>query len=145
MNNPIKVWRELKGTYIRYIESGLPLSESYYNNERKEIFQSFEIFKWFNEHKNKCGYCEITQSDLHKIKESRNGNFTLNKKKKRKNATLEIEQKDCTLEEYGSLENLIFACPLCNNAKSNLISEEDWRKYFVKQIKAYYKDILKQI
>lgn len=118
---------------------------SYYNNERKEIFQSFEIFKWFNEHKNKCGYCEITQSDLHKIKESRNGNFTLNKKKKRKNATLEIEQKDCTLEEYGSLENLIFACPLCNNAKSNLISEEDWRKYFVKQIKAYYKDILKQI
>ena len=42
MNNPIKVWRELKGTYIRYIESGLPLSESYYNNERRMLYEEPE-------------------------------------------------------------------------------------------------------
>jgi DEAD/DEAH box helicase domain-containing protein len=42
MNNPIKVWRELKDTYIRYIESGLPLSESYYNKERRKLYDEPE-------------------------------------------------------------------------------------------------------
>lgn len=42
MNNPIKVWRELKDTYIRYIESGLPLSENYYNKERRKLYDEPE-------------------------------------------------------------------------------------------------------
>ena len=42
MNNPIKVWRELKDTYIRYIESGLPLSETYFNKERRKLYDEPE-------------------------------------------------------------------------------------------------------
>jgi len=37
-----------------------------------------------------------------------------------------------------------YLCPLCNNAKSNLIDEESWRKLFVPAMKEYYRRLLEQ-
>ena len=61
------------------------------------------------------------------------------------NGILEIEQRKPVKEDenpYANLENLILACPLCNNAKSNLIDEDSWRKFFVDSMRAYYKKLL---
>ena len=68
-------------------------------------------------------------------------NFTLNGKQKRKNASMEIDKKDPKLE-YEVIDNLVFACPLCNNAKSNLISSDDWKDIFSEPMKKYYEKIL---
>ena len=39
MKNPIKTWQELKSTFLRYIESGLPLIKQEYIQERRELYQ----------------------------------------------------------------------------------------------------------
>ena len=54
---------------------------------------------------------------------------------------MEIDRKDQKLE-YEVIDNLVFACPLCNNAKSNLLSSDDWEKFFAKQMREYYDKIL---
>jgi DEAD/DEAH box helicase domain-containing protein len=38
MNNPIKIWRDLKDIYLRYIDSGLPLIDKRYALERRELY-----------------------------------------------------------------------------------------------------------
>ncbi|MBA4411163.1 MAG: hypothetical protein C0397_17315 [Odoribacter sp.] len=38
MNNPIKIWRELKSIYLKYIDSGLPLSDDRLADERRKLF-----------------------------------------------------------------------------------------------------------
>ncbi len=39
MNNPIKIWRELKKIYLKYIDSGLPLSNEHLVKERRKLYQ----------------------------------------------------------------------------------------------------------
>jgi DEAD/DEAH box helicase domain-containing protein len=38
MNNPIKIWRELKEIYLKYIDSGLPLIEEKLAEERRKLY-----------------------------------------------------------------------------------------------------------
>ena len=37
MNNPIKLWKELKRIYLKYVDSGLPLIDNRYSMERKKL------------------------------------------------------------------------------------------------------------
>lgn len=39
MNNPIKIWRELRDIYLKYIDSGLPLNDKNYTLERRKLYQ----------------------------------------------------------------------------------------------------------
>lgn len=120
------------------------LYSKYYNEQRKELFESPELLlKWFAEQNESCQYCGITQADLLKIVKKRSGNLTLNGKTKRSKGTLEIEKQDPAIGY--SFNNCILACPFCNNAKSNLIEEQDWRKFFVPAMKRYYKKQLSQL
>jgi len=61
---------------------------------------------------------------------------------KRSSGTLEIERLDSSVGY--SEKNMILACPLCNNAKSNLIDEISWRELFVPAMKAYYEKLLQK-
>lgn len=118
------------------------LFDAYINEERKELFRNHDTFmKWYNKQKNNsgeiiCGYCEITETKLKQLVKLRGNNLTLNGKQKRSKGTMEIEKKD-SKGEY-TYDNCIMACPLCNNAKSNLISDEDWRRFFVEPMRRYY-------
>lgn len=133
LNELRKIFKEYDELYRRYRQN---------NIERTELFSDYKQFlKWYNEQSDCCNYCKITQSDLFKIVSIRNGNLTINKKTKRSKGTLEIEKLDPS--EGYSLENSVLSCPFCNNAKSNLILEDDWRKFFVPAIKNYYNSILK--
>ena len=106
------------------------------NISRDELFRDYtKLLKWHKDQNDRCNYCETTQDDLQKIVIGRNGNLTLNQKTKRSKGTLEIEKLDP--DEGYTFENSVLACPFCNNAKSNLISAADWRKYFAPAMKAY--------
>ena len=39
MNNPIKIWRELKSIYLKYIDSGLPLNNENLVRERRKLYE----------------------------------------------------------------------------------------------------------
>lgn len=137
LNIDSKILTQLKYKFKRFND----LYAKYYNEERRRLFESPEAFLlWYDTQNNQCNYCEITQSDLKRIVAYRNGNLTLNQKTKRSKGTLEIEKLDPNIEY--TYKNSVLACPFCNNAKSNLISEDDWRKHFVPAVKNYFNSIL---
>lgn len=112
-----------------------------FNENRQKDNESFEIFlNWYSNQEQKCGYCGVTQDELHTIFVE-NQLLPLNDKTKRASGSLEIERKDSKDNSYH-ISNLILACPLCNNAKSNLIDEESWKEYFIEPMKKYYKSLL---
>jgi len=112
-----------------------------FTKERKKDNKNFkEFYLWYiqEESKNVCGYCGISQDELYTIFSTA---LPLNDKAKRASGTLEIERKDSKNNSYH-VSNLILACPLCNNAKSNLIDENSWTDLFASPMKEYYKKIL---
>ena len=129
----------------------------YNNRKRENIFKDIKIYEWLKariDGKNisidkqsglifgiKCEYCGVSQEKLRQIAiirgKENEPNFTLNGKQKRKNGAMEIDRKDQKLE-YEVIDNLVFACPLCNNAKSNLISSNDWKDICAEAMKKYY-------
>tara|TARA_Y100000310_G_C20549732_1_gene747432 strand:+ start:178 stop:858 length:681 start_codon:yes stop_codon:yes gene_type:complete len=115
----------------------------YFNEQRQELFNHpTELLKWYNDQNGSCNYCAVTQEELLKIVKNRDGNLTLNNKTKRSKGTLEIEKLDPN--QGYTLKNSVLACPFCNNAKSNLISEEDWREFFKPAMQQYHKKLLSQ-
>jgi 5-methylcytosine-specific restriction endonuclease McrA len=113
----------------------------YYKESRKELFENSQDFmEWYDKQRESCNYCGITQSELHRIVKLRKGNLTLNDLTKRSKGTLEIEKLNP--EQGYTFENSVLACPFCNNAKSNLIKEDDWRIFFVPAMKNYFSSIL---
>jgi len=113
-----------------------------FTSARKKEFHDFkEFYNWYKEQKQECEYCGITQEELSRLFDKEKRVLPLNDKEKRASGTLEIERKDSINNKY-STENIILACPLCNNAKSNLIDEENWREIFVPSMKKYYAKLL---
>ena len=113
----------------------------YFNEQRHELFNDpTKLLKWYNDQKESCNYCGVTQEDLLKIVGNRDGNLTLNNKTKRSKGTLEIEKLNPS--EGYTFNNSVLACPFCNNAKSNLISENDWREFFKPAMQQYHKKLL---
>ena len=131
-----------------YFKDYHTLHTQYYNELRTDLFlDPVELVNWFESQGKKCGYCGISTEELEKItviraKDGKN-NLTLNGKTKRSKGTLEIERTD-SKEKIYKFSNLILACPLCNNAKSNLIDEKGWREIFATPMREYYKRILKK-
>ena len=117
------------------------LYSRYFNGQRKELFERDKDFlEWYDKQNGSCYYCGVTQSELYSLVEFRGGNLTLNKKTKRSKGTLEIEKLDpCKGYTY---DNSVLSCPFCNNAKSNLISANDWNKFFVPAMKKFFKSTL---
>jgi len=120
-----------------------------FTDKRKDVFNhDFQKFyNWYENQGQKCGYCEVTQKELYQIfnKDRRilpylESTRKYKKAPKRSSGTLEIERLDSS-DNYNN-ENIILACPLCNNAKSNLIDEVSWRELFVPAMKEYYKKLL---
>ena len=111
--------------------------------KRKEAFKNDfkEFYHWYNDEKQECAYCGISQGSLIKIFQEERI-LPLNDATKRSSGSLEIERRDSTTNSYGK-DNIILACPLCNNAKSNLIDEQSWKDYFVPAMKKYYEKLLK--
>lgn len=84
-----------------------------------------------------CSYCNVDETTLLHAFDKTTG--VLSSKKRSFNATLQIDQK---LPNTGyNKDNCVMACVLCNNAKSDMISAEDFKKYIAPSIAAYWEHI----
>lgn len=101
-------------------------------NSKKAGFTNttFEQFKeWFNNSnfKNGCHYCgttnERTNELYHQQLSGARYNATRGGKRGRR---LEIDRKNPSLS-YDVLDNLVWCCYWCNNAKSNFFTEEEFK------------------
>lgn len=88
------------------------------------VDKTFEDFnRWFNEDvfKKGCFYCGLTNDESSQLYNLRNHATRGGKRGKR----LELDRKD-PRRPYDELDNLVWCCYWCNNAKSNFFSEEEF-------------------
>lgn len=104
-------------------------------DKKGKLIQGFSIIefsmfkKWFNSEtfKQGCHYCgttnersfELYEMQINKI---RNDGTRGGKRGRR----LEIDRRNPSLH-YDNLDNLVWCCYWCNNAKSNFFTEEEFR------------------
>ena len=129
-NRHVKCARDyINDIYSRYISTP----------ERKKGFESFEKFLewWFKpqnypDGKKVCHYCGIDEDTAKEIFVSR----TISSKKF--TGTLHIDRKD---PDGGyNPGNCVFACSICNNTKSDMMSDKDFEKYFKDSIIRFWEE-----
>ncbi|EAH7031463.1 hypothetical protein EKD09_07555, partial [Campylobacter lari] len=94
------------------------------------------FISWYKKQEKECYYCKIAQSDLANLFK----NKLITSKKPSFNSSLQIERLDP--DKGYNEENCVLACCICNNAKSDMISAENFKKYFKTPIESFYKDLL---
>lgn len=105
------------------------------NVKRKEGFGNFyNFYNWYLKEEDKCYYCGITSIQLKHLFDSGKLNST------KFNETLHIEQIDA--KAGYNPKNCRLACSLCNNTKSDLISKENYKKYFSISMKNFLNDLV---
>jgi len=107
------------------------------NDDRKEGFGSFEDFysEWYVKQNDQCYYCKTSYMILEQLFEEPNPKL----KSAKFNETLHIEQ--IVPKDGYRPENCRLACSLCNNAKSDLISKENYKKYFAGSMERFLSDL----
>ena len=108
-------------------------------------FESF--FAWWCEKTpengiRQCCYCGVHEDTSRKAFAEDKGVIS-SKKDSFKSGELQIERKDPN-GDYCH-DNCEFACVICNNAKSDMISAEDFTTYFVPGIKEYWEHIKEKL
>jgi len=109
------------------------------NRVGKEEFTEFEnlgkrkFYEWFTLQPKICAYCGIEEYKLQRLFNERNG---ILKTKRGRGKILELERKDSNSNKY-SPDNCVLICYICNNHKSDLISEVDHRLFFTSAIKKF--------
>ncbi len=112
-------WNDLKEPreYLSYLRN--IWKTKFKNIENKESFWEFK--KWYEESNKECYYCGITDSQLQELHNSGKELTKRNRGKK-----LEIERLEPN-EPYENIENLVFSCYWCNNAKTDTFSPEEFK------------------
>lgn len=104
-------------------------------------FESF--FAWWCEKPENgirhCCYCGIDENTL---KDAFKNGLVISKKRSF-SGELQIERKDPN-KGYCH-DNCEFACVICNNAKSDMISADNFKKFFVPGIKEYWEHIKEKL
>ena len=112
---------------------------------KKAFNGSFEaILAWWCEQTpengiRKCCYCEVDEKTLKNAFDLK----IISSKKPSFSGELQIERKNPN-GDYCD-DNCDFACVICNNAKSDMISAEEFKEFFVPDIKEYWKHIEEEI
>ncbi|ADG92665.1 hypothetical protein Arnit_1002 [Arcobacter nitrofigilis DSM 7299] len=107
--------------------SDMQIIKRKYNNKKdlEEFkFSDFkEFYNWYKRQPNNCCYCGITQEDAIKSK------VYDNLKRKTRGISLEIERVITfpKKDNVYSVSNCRLACHVCNNAKSDFFTVEDFK------------------
>lgn len=110
-------------------------------------FEAF--FAWWCEKTPEGGirkycYCEVDEDTVRAaFAKDEKDKCVISSKKRSFSGELQIERKNPN-EDY-SADNCEFACVICNNAKSDMISADNFTKFFVPGIKKYWKHIEEEI
>ena len=99
------------------------------------------FFEWYDKQERKCAYCGIEEWKLEKLFDFENGILGTKRGRGKK---LELVRRDAKTNQYTP-DNSLLACYLCNNHKSDLISEDDHIKYFAKPIREYLEEKYSQM
>lgn len=92
----------------------------------------------------KCCYCEVDEDTVRAaFAKDEKGECVISSKKRSFSGELQIERKDPD-GDYCA-DNCEFACVICNNAKSDMISEGDFKDFFVPGIKEYWEHIKEKL
>lgn len=123
---------------LQYIYGRFSQKQKDYKNAFNGNFEAF--LAWWCEKTPEngirhCCYCGIDENTL---KDAFKNGLVISKKRSF-SGELQIERKDPD-GDY-SADNCEFACVICNNAKSDMISAEDFTKFFVPGIKEYWEHI----
>lgn len=89
-----------------------------------------EFFKWFERQKRECAYCGIEEYKLEALYHIENGPL---RNKRHRGRTLELERRDSDTNQY-SPKNCVLACYMCNNHKSDVITEKEHKFFFAPKI-----------
>lgn len=112
-----------------------PITEIYKTYSSKGIKVGF---KRFHDHYLRmklnycCEYCGITEEEISSIKPNT---------KRTRGKKLELDRKEPN-DSYNNLDNLVFACYWCNNAKTDTFSHDEFLKVG-KVISSIWKERLK--
>lgn len=141
------------------IKIGLYLRERYNNDSKYQEggFKSLVEFReWYFSKEQKCHYCGITQDELNKLFcKSDKGEYDcecngdkskckakIRPKKPSHTATLQIDKQN-PYDGYNA-KNCVLACSLCNNAKSDMISATNYKKFFGKSMRKFLEKLYKE-
>lgn len=92
---------------------------------RKKIAKSFSTFyQWYLSHDRKCFYCYITEQEIKYLIHS---GRLYTKRLSTRGRKLELARKSPDLK-YDDLDNLVFTCYWCNNAKTDTFSDTEFKK-----------------
>lgn len=86
----------------------------------QERIERLKFLKWWTEQEKKCYYCGIDEGTTKDLFDKE----VIHSKKRSFNGSLQIDKKDSS--KGYTPENCVFACVLCNNAKSDMISATDF-------------------
>ncbi len=103
-----------------------------------EIFKRDFFFKDNERHKRVCGYCGISEEEIHKLF-SKHKIYT--KRQYSRGKTLEVDKKDPN--DLYKIDNIILACYWCNNAKTDEFNDVEFRTV-AKSIRQVWNERLKQ-
>ena len=112
-----------------------------YDRDEKPFDDSFiKFLKWWYGNTDEsgerhCYYCGVKETDA----KSAFKNKKISSDKRSFSGTLQIDRKDSD-GKYDE-QNCVFACVLCNNAKSDMISAEDFENYFGKAIGKFWEHL----
>lgn len=133
-------WENEEGRQIR---ARIKRSNSLFNNRQSnESFLYFKnkgrrfFYEWLSQQPDACAYCGTKEEVLRSLFCSDSG---LLSSKRKRGASLELERKDAKGNQYTE-DNCVLVCYLCNNHKSDVISETDHCKYFAPAIHQYLMD-----
>lgn len=83
----------------------------------------YEFKNWYETAEKKCHYCNLSEENITALWEK---NPLITKRPKR-GKSLEIERKQPNLS-YNEIENLVFSCYWCNNAKTDTFTEDEFKQ-----------------
>ena len=114
-----KLWEELKVQREYFSDLRKIWKSKFTNTETTESFWEFK--KWYETTEKKCFYCGITETQITELFQ-RKKLYT----KRNRGRKLEIERL-LPNEPYDNLENLVFSCYWCNNAKTDTFSSDEFK------------------
>lgn len=97
-----------------------------------------DFCEWYFSKKQECCYCGITQDKLNELFKSKK----IQAKKTSHTATLQIDKQN-PYDGYNA-KNCVLACSLCNNAKSDMISATNYKKFFGEKMGEFLEKLYKE-
>ena len=95
-----------------------------------------DFYDWYKVQSRVCAYCGISEEKLTIIFDYEKGSL---KTKRGRGKSLELDRVDSISNDY-SRKNCALSCYLCNNHKSDLITKDEFIKYFGPSFLKYQED-----